>query len=231
MEAGTGRDLEKRGRDRPRHMTHHSSWHWHETFTAPRLLSLPLPPSSSAVPAARLSPLRSRQQVPRHFFPTKLPGHMAAHTCSPWRHLAPRSRVLLVWSVGDGWEQSCLATEASRSLLEPPIACRTPFNLLPSQLLQAGMPGQPPPQLEPLGIAEAAPSSPHQLHPGLPWPIPTCSLLNILAQPHPHGSHLGCPSPQMEPIGNRGHHHPLPWTPPQPLAVEKIEEKIEKLGW
>jgi len=26
MEAGTGRDLEKRGRDGPRHMTHHSSW-------------------------------------------------------------------------------------------------------------------------------------------------------------------------------------------------------------
>jgi len=47
----------------------------------------------------------------------------------------------------------------------------------------------------------------------------------------PHGSHLGCPSPQMEPIGNRGHHHPLPWTPPQPRAVEKIEVKIAKLGW
>jgi len=50
MEAGTGRDLEKRGRDGPRHTTHHSSWHWQETFTAPRLLSLP--PSSSAVPVA-----------------------------------------------------------------------------------------------------------------------------------------------------------------------------------
>ena len=60
MEAGTGRDLEKRGRDGPKHMTHHSSWHWHETFTAPRLLSLPLPPSSSAVPAAQLSPTQEQ---------------------------------------------------------------------------------------------------------------------------------------------------------------------------
>ena len=153
--------------------------------------------------------------MPRHFFPTKLPGHMAAHM-QPMEAPSSRSRVLLVWSIGDGREQSCLATETGQSLLELPIACRTPFNSLPSQLLQAGMPRQPPPQPEPLGIAEAAPSSPHRLHPGLPWPIPTCSLLNILAQPHPHltGPTWAAPAHKWSPSGtgaiitpSPGHHH------------------------
>ena len=59
-ETEAGRDMEKRGRDGRRLTIHHSSWHWQENFTAPRLLSLPQPPSSSAVPAAQPSPIQEQ---------------------------------------------------------------------------------------------------------------------------------------------------------------------------
>ena len=63
-----------------------------------------------------------------------------------------RSCVLLVHSVRDGWEQSFLTMGTGCFLLEA-AACQTTFISLLSQLLQAGMPGQPPPQLEPLSTA------------------------------------------------------------------------------
>jgi len=66
--------------------------------------------------------------------------------------LASQSCVLMVHSVRDGYERSFLATGTGCFLLEA-AACRIPFISLLSQLLQAGMPGQPPPKTEPRGTA------------------------------------------------------------------------------
>jgi len=106
MEAGTGRDLQKRGRDGPRQMTYHSSWHWQETFTAPRLLSLP--PSSSAVPVARPSPTQEQVVGASMLLSNEASQVHGSSHVQPTETGSSRSCVLLVHSVRDGWEPSFL---------------------------------------------------------------------------------------------------------------------------
>jgi len=128
--------------------------------TAPgtgRRLSLPqgfslchLPPLLCRLPDPH--PPRSRWWVPRCFSPMRLPRCTAAHTCSQRKQGAPGAACC--WCTLSGmagshpsspWGTGCFLLEAA--------ACQTTFISLLSQLLQAGMPGQPPPQLEPLSTA------------------------------------------------------------------------------
>jgi len=164
--------------------------------------------------------------VPRHFFPTKLPGHMAAHTRSPWRHRAPGA--LCCWC-----GSLAMAGSNPASPWRPASPCCNPLQFAP-QPAPAGRHAQA--ATSPARASWHSRGSPILTSPAAPratLALPYLQPFEHLgpAPSSPHGSHLGCPSPQMEPIGNRGHHHSLPWMPPQPLAVEKIEEKIEKLGW
>ena len=100
---------------------------------------------------------------------------------------------------------SCLCVEApffQSSASSPRQAC--PGSPLPSSspLAQQGQPHPQPPWL-PLG---------------LPQPIPTCSLFQTLAQPHPHlTGPTWVPQPQLEPIGNRGPSPQPHSTSPPPL--------------
>jgi len=73
--------------------------------------------------------------------------HGSSHM-QPTEALSSQSCVLVVHSVRDGWEQSFLATGTGCFLLEA-AACRIPFISLLSQLLQAGMLAQSPPQTAP----------------------------------------------------------------------------------
>jgi len=142
---------------------------WAETHDSPQLLvlagDLHCPKASlsasstflSAVPAAR--PLPTQEQVAGA---SMLLSHKASQMHSdghmqPTEASSSRSCTLAVRSVKDGWEKFFNAMGTGCFLLEA-AACGTPFVSLLSQLLQAGMPRQPPPQLEPLGTAGLAPS-------------------------------------------------------------------------
>ena len=176
-------------------------------------------PSSSAVPAARPSP--TQQQAAGA---SMLLSHEASRThggshVQPTAGRPPRSSrscVLVVRSALSGplagcREQaflaggSCLCVEApffQSSASSPRQAC--PGSPLPSSspLAQQGQPHPQPPWL-PLG---------------LPQPIPTCSLFQTLAQPHPHlTGPTWVPQPQLEPIGNRGPSPQPHSTSPPPL--------------
>jgi len=163
-------------------MTHRSSQGWQEAFPTLTLLSatfLFLSAGCSILiqPGAGGGCLNA--SVPRGFPDTRQLTH-TAHGSTELPEPCSAGTLCQVWLRG------ILPCHGSGCFLLEVAACGSPFILLLGQLLQAGMPGQPPPQPEPLGTAESAPSSPHRLHPGLPQPIPTCSLLNALAQPHPH---------------------------------------------
>ena len=143
-------------------------------------------------------PPRSEQRLPRRFSPTKLPNAQRL-TCAANRDTEPQSSVLVVHSVGDGWERSLLATETRHSLLEPPLfrsSARSYGQACPGSPLSTA--GRAHPHLQPFKHLGPALSS-------------------------SYGSHLGSPCPQLEPIWNRGHgpspatHWPLPWTLLQPL--------------
>ena len=75
--------------------------------------------------------------------------------------------------------------------------CGSPFLSVLSQLPQAGMPRQPPPQLEPLGTAGPAPSSASLAAPGAAPAHPHLQPFSNLgpAPSSPHRSHLGAPAP------------------------------------
>jgi len=169
MEAG--RDWEKHGRDGPRRTTHHSSLFWQETFTAPRLLSLPLPPSPLQCQLPDPCPPRNRWQVPQCFSPTRLPRCTVMDTCSLQRHRAPGAvRWQCALSRMAGRSSSMpwgLAVSCWRQLpVEPPL-----FHSSASSCRQA-CPGSPLPSWSPLAQQGWPHPEPQQLHPGLPQAHP-----------------------------------------------------------
>ena len=156
-------------------------------------------PSSSAVPAARPSPTQqqaagasmllsheaSRTHGSSHVQPTD------GRTATPQLpELRAGGALCSVWA-------SCWLQGAGIPCWRQLPVCGSPFLSVLSQLPQAGMPRQPPPQLEPLGTAGPAPSSASLAAPGAAPAHPHLQPFSNLgpAPSSPHRSHLGAPAP------------------------------------
>jgi len=196
MEAG--RDLEKRGRDGPQLTTAPGAG---RRPSLPRRFCLCLchpPPPQCRLPDP--CPPRSRRRVPRRFSPMKFPGHAADHMCSRRRHRAPGAMCWWCALLGMAGSDPSSPWGPASPCWKPPLPVEPP--LLAGSCRQE-CPGSPLSKPEPLGTAEPALSSSHRWHSGLPQPIPTCSLLNTLAQPHPPlmGPTWAAPASSWSPSG------------------------------